>query len=114
MRLLEVSLRKLLYSVTISWANRYRQILSKNNVYSFPETLCEKIADITEDFSFAYLKELFLSSMMQWMADSGSRRMDAVMLDRVTALREQMNSADGKKRKKRDGKKARKAAASRL
>jgi SpoVK/Ycf46/Vps4 family AAA+-type ATPase len=78
------------------------------------EVSLPKLVEATDSFSFAYLKELFLSSMMQWMADGGSRRMDAVMLNRVTALREQMNSADGKKRKKRDGKKARKAAASRL
>ena len=74
-----------------------------------------KLVDATHGFSFAYLKELFLSSMMQWIAEGGSERMAAVMLKRVTVLREQMNSADGKKRKKRDGKKkARKAAASRL
>ena len=79
-----------------------------------PEVSLPKLVEATDSFSFAYLKELFLSSMMQWMADGGSRRMNTVMLDRVTALREQMNSADGKKRKKRDGKKARKAAASRL
>jgi SpoVK/Ycf46/Vps4 family AAA+-type ATPase len=74
-----------------------------------------KLVEATDGFSFAYLKELFLSSMMQWMADSASGRMDAVMLNRVTALREQMNSGDSKKRKKGEGKKkARKAAASRL
>jgi len=37
--------------------------------------------------------------------------MDAVILNRVTVLREQMNGADGKKRKKKARKKA---AASRL
>jgi hypothetical protein len=34
-------------------------------VYTFPESLCEKIAEITEDFSFAYLKELFLSTLLR-------------------------------------------------
>ena len=73
-----------------------------------------KLVEATEGFSFAYLKELFLSSMMQWMAKSGNG-MDAVMMDRVTVLREQMISAESKKRKKRNGKKkAKKAAASRL
>jgi hypothetical protein len=68
-----------------------------------------------DGYSFAYLKELFLSSMIQWIAESGSGKMDAAILNRVYLLREQMNSAAGKKRKKRDGKKkARKAAASRL
>ena len=74
-----------------------------------------KLVETTDGFSFAYLKELFLSSMMQWIAEGGKGRMDAVMLNRAAVLREQMNSADGKKRKKGDGKKkAKKAAASRL
>ncbi|MEK6323525.1 MAG: ATP-binding protein [Acidobacteriota bacterium] len=74
-----------------------------------------KLVEATGGFSFAYLKELFLSSMMQWVAERGTGRMDAVMLNRATVLREQMNNADGKKRKKGDGrKKAKKAAASRL
>jgi hypothetical protein len=54
-----------------------------------------EVADGTEEFSFAYLKELFLSSIMQWInaqadvqeAESG---MDAVMKAQVDALREQM------------------------
>jgi SpoVK/Ycf46/Vps4 family AAA+-type ATPase len=79
------------------------------------ERAVPRIVEATGGFSFAYLKELFLSSMMQWIAEQGSRRMDGVMLERATVLREQMNGADGKKRKKGEGKKkARKAAASRL
>ena len=72
-----------------------------------------KLVEATDGFSFAYLKELFLSSMMHWMAQSGNERMDAVMLSRVAVLREQMDSADGKKRKK-GKKKASEAAACRL
>ena len=79
------------------------------------EPVVPKLVEATDGFSFAYLKELFLSSMMQWMSESGNGRMNSVMLNQATVLRVQMNSADGKKRKKRDGKKqARKAAASRL
>jgi hypothetical protein len=70
-----------------------------------------KLVEATDGFSFAYMKELFLSSMMQWMTESQNAAMDAIMLNRVTVLREQMNSGEGKKRKK---KKARKAAACRL
>jgi len=46
----------------------------------------------TEEFSFAYLKELFLSSIMQWInATPGtSGGMDTVMSDQVDSLREQM------------------------
>jgi ATP-dependent 26S proteasome regulatory subunit len=77
------------------------------------ESSLAKLAEATDGFSFAYLKELFLSSMMHWMAQGGNERMDRLILSRVAVLREQMISADGKKGKKAK-KKARKAAASRL
>ena len=46
----------------------------------------------TEGFSFAYLKELFVSSMVQWMSASGTTRMDDVMLAQVASLRAQMKT----------------------
>jgi len=46
----------------------------------------------TEGFSFAYLKELFLSSMMRWMTLSGSRSMNEVIMEQVALLHEQMVS----------------------
>lgn len=46
----------------------------------------------SEGFSFAYLKELFLSSMMQWMALTGSTSMDKIVLGQVARLRAQMVS----------------------
>ena len=66
-----------------------------------------KLGKASEGFSFAYLKELFLSSMMQWMSEGRSGEMDSVMLNRITVLREQLNSAKDKKKKK----KAKKASA---
>jgi len=50
------------------------------------------LAEATHDFSFAYLKELFLSSMMRWMA-TPERGMDTVMLEQVALLKTQMTSA---------------------
>jgi hypothetical protein len=52
-----------------------------------------KLAELTVDFSFAYLKELFLSSMMQWITRPGQSTMEQVILDKVATLREQMVSA---------------------
>ena len=54
-----------------------------------------KISELTENFSFAYLKELFLSSMMQWIARPEQQTMEQVMTGKVTTLREQMVSAPG-------------------
>jgi len=73
------------------------------------ESSLPKLVEITEGFSFAYLKELFLSSMMQWISKTGIERMDAVMIQRTTVLREQMNATGGKKKKK-EKKKAKRAA----
>jgi hypothetical protein len=53
----------------------------------------ERIAAATDGFSFAYLKELFLSSMMRWVNAPQSGGMDEVMAGQCHLLREQMNSA---------------------
>lgn len=53
------------------------------------ETGSSKVVRQTEGFSFAYLKELFLSSTMQWMAEK-STAMDEVMLAEIIRLRRQM------------------------
>lgn len=51
------------------------------------------IAAATDEFSFAYLKELLLTSMMAWVATGEAGSMDHVMLAQIPALREQMVSA---------------------
>lgn len=48
----------------------------------------------SEGFSFAYLKELFLSALMSWIATPLAGAMDARILDQITLLREQMVSLD--------------------
>lgn len=47
----------------------------------------------TDGFSFAYFKELFLSSMMRWVNTPEPGSMDTVMASQCHVLREQMNSA---------------------
>ena len=63
-------------------------------------------ADRTDGFSFAYLKELFLSSLMTWVAAPEPEGMDAILLEQVESLREQMPSTEpeaGEKRRGRRG-----------
>mgnify|MGYP003404979705 CR=1 FL=1 len=48
------------------------------------------MAQATEGFSYAYLKELVLSSMMSWMRQPGKRKMEEVMLDVATPLSQQI------------------------
>jgi AAA+ superfamily predicted ATPase len=53
----------------------------------------DKLSALTEGFSFAYLKELFLSSMMRWIANPQQGAMEEVMSGQVAVLREQMASS---------------------
>ena len=53
----------------------------------------QKLSELTEGFSFAYLKELFLSSMMRWVSHTQEGTMEEAMLGQVNTLRDQMVSA---------------------
>lgn len=57
-----------------------------------------KLNELTDSFSFAYLKELFLSSMMRWIAaeqkEEQPESMQQVMEAQIGILREQMVSAN--------------------
>jgi hypothetical protein len=59
--------------------------------------ICEKaqrvVVDVTEGFSFAYLKELYLSSMMQWISMSSGQPMEEVIWKQAALLRTQMTGA---------------------
>jgi SpoVK/Ycf46/Vps4 family AAA+-type ATPase len=48
------------------------------------------VAEATDGYSFAYLKELWLSSMMRWMNKPEPAGMDTVMAEQADLLREQM------------------------
>jgi ATPase family associated with various cellular activities (AAA) len=54
------------------------------------EITATEVVQRTKDFSFAYLKELFLSAMMQWMTKAGSISMDEIILGQAIQLRGQM------------------------
>jgi hypothetical protein len=51
------------------------------------------VAGATDGFSFAYLKELFLSSMMRWISQPGRHSMERIMGEQCVMLREQMAQA---------------------
>ena len=50
----------------------------------------ESIVSSTDGFSYAYLKELILSSMMRWIADARPGSMGEIALSQIGILREQM------------------------
>lgn len=55
-----------------------------------------KVVEDTEGFSFAYLKELFLSAMIRWVGDDRERPpaapLASIMTAQLTTLRDQMKS----------------------
>jgi len=55
----------------IKYCNFWKFKLAKNEAIYFPPELSESIADITEGFSFAYLKEAFITCLLMIV---GSRR----------------------------------------
>ena len=55
----------------IKYCDHWRSKLSNNKTVDFPPKLSEAIADITEGFSFAYLKETFVTSLLMIV---GSRK----------------------------------------
>jgi AAA+ superfamily predicted ATPase len=65
-----------------------------NSAMRLSDANITQIAEITEGFSFAYLKELFLSAMMQWIGEMKIGGMEQSVVSQVAALREQMESAN--------------------
>ena len=56
----------------------------------------------TDGFSFAYMKELFVASMVQWMARAEPQSMDKIILAQIDLLRGQMKLKKEKKKKKKE------------
>jgi SpoVK/Ycf46/Vps4 family AAA+-type ATPase len=48
----------------VAYANYWRRKLEQNEKVEFPEQICELVAEWTSGFSFAYLKELFISALL--------------------------------------------------
>ena len=72
----------------------------------FSEKTAAAVVEKTEGFSFAYLKELFVSSTTQWMSAEGKTAMDEIVLEQLSWLRRQMSDGQKQKGKKHDKKKS--------
>ena len=55
----------------VQYAQFWRKKLEGNKKIEFPEVLCGMIADITDGFSFAYMKEAFVASLLVIVASKG-------------------------------------------
>ena len=62
-------------SERVKYCNYWRAKLSENKKVDFPPQLSEAIADITNGFSFAYLKEAFITSLLMIVgSDKGTSK----------------------------------------
>lgn len=61
-----------LTSVAQYWRNK----LKDKKSIDFPNKLCDAIADITEDFSFAYMKEAFVATLLELARSHGDENED--------------------------------------
>ena len=86
----------------LRYARRWNEALQEGMRLD-EQVLCE-VAALTDGFSFAYLKELFVSAMMEWINAPRRREMGGVVLGRVARLREQMSRAKEEKKGEKQGK----------
>jgi len=52
------------YNQRVQYAKFWQHKLSSNKDLEFPDKLCDKIAEITDKFSFAYMQEAFVASLL--------------------------------------------------
>ncbi len=76
--------------------DRFRYLSFQNgkleDALQMKEATVQAVAQRTEGFSYAYLKELVLSSMMAWAKDEGRVSMDDVLPAQVESLASQMRT----------------------
>ena len=65
------------------------------------EETAASVVKKTEGFSFAYLKELFVSSLAQWMSQEGQTPLEKVVLQQVKLLRAQTGGGKQSQKKKK-------------
>ncbi|KAK1752006.1 putative ATPase [Echria macrotheca] len=54
----------------VAYCRFWQKKLADNKAISFPDKLCEAIADITHDFSFAYIQEAFVAALLAIARDA--------------------------------------------
>jgi SpoVK/Ycf46/Vps4 family AAA+-type ATPase len=83
-------------SERVQYAQYWRKKLQGNKKIEFPKVLCGMIADITDDFSFAYMKEAFVAALLvivsskgdsKWSEENGNR---IFMEEQLTAMKQRL------------------------
>ncbi|KAG8218670.1 P-loop containing nucleoside triphosphate hydrolase protein [Butyriboletus roseoflavus] len=80
------------YQERVLYAKYWQEKLKDNDEIAFPVSLVEEVADLTQGFSFAYLKEAFVSTLVRITdTDTDGRVEFSVMLkSQIMALRKEL------------------------
>ncbi|KAF8450498.1 P-loop containing nucleoside triphosphate hydrolase protein [Boletus edulis BED1] len=80
------------YEERVLYAKYWQKKLEDNDEISFPDSLVEEVAGLTQGFSFAYLKEAFMSTLVRITnADDDERVEFSVMLkSQIMTLRKEL------------------------
>ncbi|KDR83952.1 hypothetical protein GALMADRAFT_219779 [Galerina marginata CBS 339.88] len=76
------------------YAQYWQNKLASNKDINFPERLVTKFAKMTDKFSFAYLKEAFVSSLVAFVGIEGEKpSFESVLMDEIETLRKQLDKS---------------------
>ncbi|KDQ20601.1 hypothetical protein BOTBODRAFT_26605 [Botryobasidium botryosum FD-172 SS1] len=81
----------------IQYGKYWQQKLKDNDSVAFPDSLLSEVADLTEDFSFAYLKEAFVSSLILLAGGARHDSFEVVLKEQIQSLRKQLDNPEGEK-----------------
>ncbi|KAG9105538.1 hypothetical protein FRC07_009204 [Ceratobasidium sp. 392] len=76
----------------VQYAQYWQRKLKNNKDITFPDSLVEKVAELTEGFSFAYLKEAFVSTLVSLAGSHNEGQFDKVLLKQIAELKKQVGS----------------------
>ncbi|KAI0068685.1 P-loop containing nucleoside triphosphate hydrolase protein [Artomyces pyxidatus] len=78
----------------VLYVQYWQSKLKHNDAVIFPDSLVEEVADLTDKFSFAYLKEAFVSSLVTFMTDKEDGKdvhFESVIKGQIKTLRKQLD-----------------------
>ncbi|KAF8557041.1 P-loop containing nucleoside triphosphate hydrolase protein [Imleria badia] len=80
------------YQERVLYVKYWQGKLKDNDEISFPESLVEEVADLTQGFSFAYLKEAFMSTLVRITNASDDELVEfpVVLKSQITILRKEL------------------------
>ncbi|KAG8716241.1 hypothetical protein FRC11_006635 [Ceratobasidium sp. 423] len=78
----------------VQYAQYWQRKLKDNKDITFPESLVEKVADLTTGFSFAYLKEAFVSTLVSMVGAHGEGQFEKLLVKQILELKKQIGNND--------------------